>query len=55
MPRMLYQSGIILLQKVDDATNIPEIVFTNSWVKFAGRAKEKFEEKSEEVCLFPVA
>jgi hypothetical protein len=54
MLRILYQSGIILLQKVDDAINIPEIMFPNSWVKFAGRAEGKVEEESEEVVLFAV-
>jgi hypothetical protein len=49
MLRMLFQSGIIILKEVNDRIELPEIMFPNSWVKFAGRAEEKIREESEEV------
>jgi hypothetical protein len=56
MLRMLYQSGVIILKKFEEAAAIVKVEFTSTWIQFVGLIKDEKENiESEEASLIEVA
>jgi hypothetical protein len=56
MLRILYQSGVIILKKFEEAATIPKIEFLSTWILVAGQLISKEENKEcEEASLIEVA